>query len=150
LLALNRAGKAHRRYLASYITGRCNEFQSLTPAEAWAKLPKHKTEKAEPRLTLRRAAWLSVTARSPTSPLDERTIRAVRTFVEESAPGKAVNILLSEGCHDPKDPTVVHKIQPFTHPHRKRPKVRVPTSRHLNINGMTWKAAENGSGSLTG
>jgi hypothetical protein len=33
LLAPSRAGKAHRRDLASYITRLCNEFQSLTPGK---------------------------------------------------------------------------------------------------------------------
>ncbi len=81
--------------------------------------------------------------------MDERTIRAVRTFVEEKSPGKAVNILLSEGCHDPKDPAVLHKLQALHPAAPPSPEARAPTSRRPSTSGMTWKADETGSGRST-
>ena len=115
-----RAGKSHRRDLASYVTRRCNEFLALSPSEAWARLPDPAIRPPEPRMTRRRASWISRDASNPTAPLDDATLRAIRTFVEEGAPGKAVNLLLSEGCHNPKDPGVLAKLQAL-HPSASPP-----------------------------
>ena len=114
-----RAGKAHRRDWASHVTRRCHEFLALTPLEAWSLLPAPGPSRPEPRRT-RRAAWLAQEANSPTAPLDDTTLRAIRTFVEEGTQGKAVNLLLSEGCHNPEDPAVLAKLRAL-HPSAPAP-----------------------------
>ncbi len=67
-------------------------------------------------------------------PLDDSTLRAVRTFVEEGATRKAVNFLLSESCHDSADPAVLVKLRdlhPAAAPHLK---AQDRTSPHLTTN----------------
>jgi hypothetical protein len=76
-----------------------------------ARLPPPEARTPEPELTRRRTMWMTQ-AHSPTnSPLDDSTLRAVRTFVEEGAPEKAVNLLLSEGSYDSTDPAVRAKLR---------------------------------------
>ncbi len=68
LLVNARAGKSHRRDLASYVTRCCNEFMALTPAEAWARLPPLEARKPEPRMTRHCSMWIAQAPPSPNSP----------------------------------------------------------------------------------
>jgi hypothetical protein len=79
------------------------------------------------------------------SPLDDSTLHAVRTFVEEGAPGKAVNLLLSEGCHDSTDHAVLAKLRDL-HPIAKPPPER--TGSHATTFDHQWHDLESRRGRL--
>ncbi len=64
---------------------------------------------------------------------------AVRTFVEEGAPGKAVNLLLLEGCHDSADAAVLSKLRDLHPPAAPPPE---GTGMHVTTFDYQWHDLE--------
>jgi len=123
LAAPARGGKATRS--SSTQQCRLNCLSSvLDPLEELVSRVKRATPAEGPRTRARTRA-AAAEAPDATSPASDRTAAAVRALLAEGAPGRALQLLASDGVCDSADPAVVARLREL-HPQAAGPRLAAP------------------------